>query len=133
MKFTARQLAEQLNNHNHDDSFTKFVIKTAKDNRLVIVTATGLDCITFIGAIEDEADCYMGGELFLDKEYVYTRQSKEKDRKPILSIYDKRAVYTWKFMTKIPHSKFVVLKNGKRWCEAIVFCIDDIFPVRTES
>jgi hypothetical protein len=128
MKFTAKQLAEQLNNHNYDDSFTKYVLKTAKDNKLVIVTATGLDCVTFIGAIEDEADCYMGGELFLDKEYVYTRQSKEKDRKPILSIYDKKSVYVWKFMTKIPHSKFIVLKDGKRWCEAIIFCIDDICP-----
>lgn len=128
MQVTAKQLAEMLDGFSTDDKFTTHVLKLAKSNNLVIVTAIGIDCVQFNGAISDEADCYKGGDLFIDKESVYIRQDKDKSRKLITAFWEKNRIYTWKFITKIPHAKFSMLQDGKKWCEAIIYCIDDICP-----
>lgn len=128
MSMTHSELAKMLEGHNAEDKFTKYVNKVARDNRLVILTSIGDDVLKFSGFFNDEADCMRGGEVHLRMEgeecYVYTK-SKDNTRR-IMSFWEENRQITWKFMTPIPHSKFLIKKDGKKWCEAIVFSVNDL-------
>jgi len=113
---------------NSEDSFTKHLLKIARDSRLVILTAIGDDVLSFQGFFKDEADCLKGGDLYLrmedDECVVYTK--KKEGCKKIQSFWEEYRVFKWRFITLIPHSKFAVNKGGKKWCESIIFSVDDI-------
>ena len=127
-KVTHSDLAKMLDGHDSKDKFTKYVLKMARDSRLIILTTIGDDVLNFSGFMHDEADCLRGGDVFLKIEsgecIVYTK--KKDDSKKICSFWDNKSIFKWKFLTNIPNSKFSYTKDGKRWCEAIIFSVDDI-------
>lgn len=122
-----QELASQINNFNAEDKFTKFILKEAKNKNLVIITSIGDDTVVLNGALTEEFDLFHGGSIFIDKdELAYKKQSVLNDRKKIDCIWEKNRLFTWKFMTKIPHSKFCFRRNNRSYCEGIVFCLNDI-------
>lgn len=122
-----RKLAQMLDGHEHEHGFTAHVMKLAKTNRLVIVSAIGDDVVRFEGAYNDEFDCFHGGTVFFDKDKTaYTRNCKLNSRRPIECFWEKHSNYNWKFLTTIPHAKFSMKRNGKNWCQCIVFCLEDV-------
>jgi hypothetical protein len=126
---THSDLAKMLDGHEADD-FTKHVFKTARDNRLVMLYPIGDDVLKFSGFFNNEADCFRGGDVHLvieNGELEVYRKAKESTKK-IIAFWEEHRAYTWKFLTTIPHSKFTIRKNGKKWCEAIIFKVDDIRP-----
>lgn len=138
---TSEGLAKSLDNFNAEDRFTRSVIKLAKDNNLIIVSAIGNDTITFNGALTDEFELFKGGDIFMAKEvfvptieghkeiieYVpYLKQSEKKDRIRINVFWEKNRLYTWKFLTIIPHAKFTIKKDNKYFCQGIIFSLNDI-------
>lgn len=130
MQITHVELAALIGTFDYEDKFTQNVIKTATLNGLVIVTAIGDDVIKFQGSIKDEADCLHGGDVFLAREgeevIVFKKQCPDKTRIKIQGVWEKYRTYTWKFRTLLPHSKFTLNRNGKKWCEGIVFSVKDI-------
>jgi hypothetical protein len=131
MIMTHSALAQMLEGHNAEDKFTKYVNKIARDNRLVILTTVGDDVLKFTGFFNDEADCMRGGDVHLRMEgeecWIYTKP-KESTKK-ITSFWEEHRAFTWKFLTNIPHSKFCVRKGGRKWCEAIVFSVDELINI----
>jgi len=146
---TSKALADSLNGFNAEDSFTKNVIRLAKDSKLVIVSAIGDDTITLCGGITDEFYLVKGGDIFIAKETIpehpyigcdgvkcveksyidyvpYIKQNEAKSRKRITVIWEEYRFFTWKFITTIPHSTFDMKKNGKNFCKGIVFSLTDI-------
>jgi len=127
-KVTHSELANMIKEHNYEDKLTKYILKVARENRLIILTAIGDDVLSFSGFFHDEADCLKGGDVYLKMEdgecMVYTK--KKEQSKKISSFWEEYRVYTWRFLTLVPHSKFCIKRNGKKWCEAIVFSADDI-------
>ncbi len=131
MKVTHSELAQIIKNNgdcNYEDSFTKGLLKIARDSRLVILTTIGDDVLSFQGFFKDEADGYKGCDLYLRMEdgecFVYTK--KKEGCKKISAFWEEYRVYKWRFLTLIPHSKFVVKRNGKNFSESIIFSVDDI-------
>lgn len=142
---TSEELAKSLHPWNFEDSFTKHVCRTAKENNLIIVSAIGNDTITFTGALTDEFYLVKGGNIFmaketvpaiyedgriLHKEYVeyvpYKKQGVNNDRKKIEIFWEEYKLFTWKFLTLIPHHTFEIKKNNKNFCKGIVFSLNDI-------
>lgn len=124
MVVTHKELVLLINGHNHEDKMTKFVMKTARENNLVIVSAIGDDTIQFDGAFKDEVDLFRGGQIFLEKDGIYT---KMRDGRKVINVFwEENRLFLWKFLTLVPHSKFVIKKNNKNWCEGIVICLNDI-------
>lgn len=130
MKVTSDELAKKLNNFNSEDSFTRGVIKLAKDSNLVIVSAIGNDTIVFHGAITDDFDLFHGGQIFMAKEgdeYIpYLKQNALKNRKLIEVFWNKNGLFKWKFLTLIKHSTYDLKKDGRSFCKGIIFNINDI-------
>lgn len=122
---TYTQLAQLIDCHNHEDKMTKYVVKTARDNNLIIMMAVGdNDTIQFDGAFFDEADLHKGGDVFIAKDGVYTKSGE--GRKKINVFWEEHRIFLWRFLTNIPHEKFTVKKCGKNWCQGIVFSLNDV-------
>ena len=121
---TYEELAKLINGHNFEDKMTKYVMKVARDNNLVILSAIGNDTIELNGIIHDEIDLLHGGKIFMEEDGAYTRPGE--NRVVINSFWDGTKTCMWTFLTKIPHAKFTINKNNKRWCEGIVFKLDNL-------
>ena len=112
--------------------FTKEEIETAKENGFVIVCGASDDLMEFEGAMRDEAGCFEGGNIYLDKtgviddnfvtsflsciKAIWCGGEKDKDGKEI----------TWTYETDIPHETFMIYENGEPYCRGIVFSIEDL-------
>jgi len=146
---TSEELAKSLNNRDSSDPYTKYVVKTAKENGLVIVSAIGDDTITLCGGITDEFYLVKGGDIFIAKEVVaernyigsdgikrveksyteyipYVKQNEAKTRKKINVFWEEHRLFTWKFLTTIPNHTFDIKCNGKNFCKGMVFSLKDI-------
>lgn len=121
---TYEELAKLIDGHNQEDQLTKYVMKIARDNHLIIVSAIGDDTISFDGAFHDEADLFRGGDIYIAEDGVYTRPNQ--DRVKINVFWENNGLCVWKFLTVIPHSKFIINKNNKKWCEGIVFSLKNL-------
>lgn len=122
---TYEELAKLIDGHDYEDKLTKYVMKIARDNRLIIVSATGDDTINFDGAFHDEIDLFRGGDVFLTDEGIFTKH--KPGRSKINVFWENKGLCVWKFLTLIPHSKFTINRNGKKWCEGIVFSLDKLY------
>lgn len=129
-KITADDLAIMLNGFNIEDSFTRSIVKLAKNNDLVILSSLGNDTVILSGAITDEFDLIHGGQIFLEKEnneYIpYTRNNPDKTRKKIEAFWEEYGYYKWKFLTLIKHSSYNLNRKGNVFCKGIIFNINDI-------
>lgn len=129
-KVTAEELALELNNFKAEDSFTRGVIKLAKDSNLVIVSAIGDDTIVFHGAITDDFDLFHGGQIFMAKEgneYIpYLKQNESKSRKLIEVFWSGNGLFKWKFLTLIKHSTYDLRKDNRSFCKGIIFNLNDV-------
>lgn len=67
---TKEELAAQLNGCERRDGFSKELLKTAQENKLVIIYGGSDDLVCFAGAISDEAGADNGGTIFLSKQGV---------------------------------------------------------------
>lgn len=121
---TYEDLAKLITGHNYDDSFTKYVMKIARENNLVIVSAVGDDTVQFDGTFHDEIDLFRGGNVYVTSEGIFT---KPKDGRVKINVFwEDKGLCVWKFITTIPHSKFNINRNGKKWCEGIVFSLSNL-------
>lgn len=129
-KLTTEELSLLINGSKSEDRFTKYVIKMAKDNNLVIVYTIGDDTVMFCGAVTDEFDMLHGGKIFLaieDGECIpYTKNNASKTRKVIEVFWENHSFYKWKFLTLIKHSCYDLKKDNKNFCKGIVFSLDSI-------
>ena len=110
--------------------FTKEEIETAKENGFVIVYGCSDDLMEFEGAIQDEGDCYLGGELYFNKSGIAKGGMRLPSSK-INAVWDrdedeKGNMITWTYETEIPHETFMNYEGGEPYCRGIVFSIDDV-------
>ena len=110
-------------------------LQYAKVNGAVVVFGASDDLMEFRGAIEDEIDCYEGGEAHIDKNGVIVNKCDNEDcpyfqkkilhAKVITAIWDSEG-YDWIYQTEIPHETFDILEKGEKYCRGIVFLMEDI-------
>ncbi|UZW13216.1 hypothetical protein OSC52_15370 [Clostridium pasteurianum] len=127
-----KEFAIGLTGREYGQEITKDEEKLAKELGLVVVFGYSDDNAEFRGAIYDEAGCYGGGEIFINKDGLieececdckYFKLAKEK-AKVIRAIWDKE--YCWKYETNIPHAEFEIFDDGEKFCKGIVFDIKDL-------
>lgn len=110
--------------------FTQEEIQIAKDNGFVIVYGASDDLMEFDGAINDEGECYDGGDVWFNKNGVVDAPSTIGDR-CIEALWcdaafrdDNGSIITWTYRTAIPHETFMIYENGESYCKGIIFEID---------
>ncbi|MBU7006342.1 hypothetical protein [Phosphitispora fastidiosa] len=107
--------------------------KLAKELGFVVVFGYSDDGIEFRGAIDDEAGCYLGKEIYLDKDGVFEdcncecKYSKEakKNTKVIEAVWCDGEL-AWSYKTDIPHAKFTIYEDDEPFCQGIVFDVKEL-------
>jgi len=149
---TAKELAELLIGKTENE-IAKAIEQQAKENGLVIVYGASDDLMEFRGAINDEGDCYDGGEVFFTKkgclhnqeeceealetlkENGYDVSSLELSVNKITALWCPDKIHSlggdyknvsWVYETDIPHEKFNIMEDGEIYCIGIVFSINDL-------
>lgn len=84
----------------------------AEENGLVVVFGASDDLCEERGAVDDEIDCFDGGETIIAGAKVKINWCKNG--------------YSWTYDTDIPHECFDVYENGEKYCRGIVFSIFDV-------
>ena len=110
--------------------FTKEEIETAKENGFVIVYGYSDDLMEFEGAIEDEADCYLGGGVCFNKLGIIKGRISLPSSK-VTAIWNMNEdengnLITWTYETDITHETFMIYEGGEPYCRGIVFRIEDV-------
>lgn len=127
-----KEFAMLLTGREYGNEITPAEELKAEELGFVVVFGYSDDGIEFRGAIDDEAGCYNGGEIFLDSEGIFeececdckhSKLAKEK-AKVIKAIWGKE--YPWEYGTTIPHAEFEIFEDGEKYCRGIVFDIKDL-------
>jgi hypothetical protein len=124
------KFAEQLNGRQYRNEFTEEEKQYAKENGIVIVFGASDDLIEFDGAIYDEAGCWEGGRIWLDKEgnIFNDEEPIKKDGMKYIDIFwcKEGQPFCWLYETKIPHKQFAVLEDNDCYCVGFVFYKKDL-------
>ena len=91
------------------------------------------DLIELDGAIKQEADCFYGGNFYLEKSNDEWLLKKGKGINNISAVWydqnkttDNLEVIPWSYETDIPHESFFMTFRGDPFCEGFVFRIEDL-------
>ena len=132
-QFNSKALAKALNNRDLEDGFYRFEIKCAIKSHLVIVTGYSDDLIELDGAINQEGNCFCGGNFHLEKSNKEWILKNEKRINNISAIWydqkkttDNLEIIPWSYKTDIPHESFYATYRGDPWCEGFVFRVEDL-------
>lgn len=135
---TAKELATLLNGRDYGHEITREEEKLAKENGIVVVFGYSDDNMEFRGAINDEADCYDGGEAKLNGQGLleepecgmdgdncpfYIKETKRA--KTIKAVWCAKDSAPWTYETDIPHETFNIYEDGELYCVGIVFALAD--------
>lgn len=109
MKMTEEQLAARLNGRQYGDEITRAEEQLAKENGLVVIFGASDDLCEMRGAIDDEFDCYDGGEI----------ECEEYSGK-LRAIWCPKNGGSWGYETDLPHAGFNIYEDDILYCVGIV-------------
>lgn len=118
---TKEELATILNGKQYGTIPTRKEVSLAKENNLIIVYGASDDLCEFAGAIDDEFDCYNGGEIECENlpstiEAIWD----EKDGEPL-----------WSYKTDMPHAAFNLYDGNELYCVGMVIDLSEINKLST--
>lgn len=127
---TIKEVAELFNGRQYGREGTQADFDGLGELGFVVVFGASDDLCELRGAINDEADCYNGGTIYLDADGVFYADCENEDCK-LLQRHLKtcktiEAVwcdgdYPWTYKTDIPHECFDIYEDGEKYCRGIVF------------
>ena len=133
---TKDDLCKMLDGREYIDEISTEIKEKMKGTGLVVVFGGSDDEMEFRGAINDEVGCYSGGMAYLDEPGLLKNECWEEDcpyferiKKQALTIKALWCVepdICWTYETKIPHSTFIIMEDGKRYCRGIVFDLAEV-------
>lgn len=130
---TLKDFADSLNGKQYGyPQFTEKEVQLAKEHGFVIVCGASDDLMEFNGAIYDEAGCFDGGQVWINKNGIVdintTTESCcieavwfDKTRKT-----DNGMVIPWTYRTDIVKETFMIYEEEEPYCEGFVFDINTI-------
>ena len=107
---TLKEFAKMLDGREYRHEITKEEETLAKELGFVVVFGYSDDNAELRGAIDDEIDCYDGGELY----HVDLPSTIYADWCP------EDIDCSWAYGTSIPHEKFNIYEDGELYCVGIV-------------
>jgi hypothetical protein len=150
---TVKEWAERINGFEYPADQLDDLNQEMKNDGIIIAYGTSDDLLKFWGVIYDEVGPCEGIEARISSRgkgtaFIFdeeeNRDSAEFNRKeisamqkikamPIIQIPaddDGEVLALWLIETEIPHENFNVMKDGKLFCQGIVFHVDDVKAAR---
>ena len=130
-EMTTKEIAEKLDGTISYPFVYKEVLELAKENGIVICYGCSDDLIELEGAIRDEAGCFDGGTVYINK-YGFIEDGSEL--KNTIKVFwrgecdgEKRDFEaTWEYETDIPHETFRMYDVDELYCIGMVFYLESV-------
>ena len=122
-------LANRITGRQYGSELEKDEEEWAKKNGLVVVFGASDDLAELRGAIDDEFDCFGGGEIVLDTNGVnIDGKTGEYFGRNIIKVLwsDDEDTYYWQYKTDIPHRTFEIFEGDIPYCLGIIFAMKDL-------
>lgn len=135
---TTQGLAALLNGREYGSEITKAEEEAAQKSGLVVVFGQSDDLMEFRGAIDGEVDCYDGGTAYIDGNGLFNEGSiceecteckileERKESCCTISARWCKGDFPWSYHTEIPHETFEIFEGSERYCQGIVFSVDEL-------
>lgn len=138
---TKESVAALLNGREYGDEISREESASAKAAGLVVVYGYSDDNMELRGAIDDEVGCYGGKTIVVSKRGVVPLPDRDERRvlaklgvlelvqssgHEIEAQWCKRPGYSWTYGTDIPHATFDIMEEGEKFCQGIVFSLEDL-------
>lgn len=139
---TLKEFAKKLDGRNYRNEIFSIEEIQAKKLGFVVVFGYSDDNMELRGAISEEISCYGGGDCYIETDGIFEECECEckysiKAREGMHQIKaiwcDKESDYAWRYETLIPHETFEILDDGDRFCQGIVFDINNLVQRRNEA
>ncbi|MHC1722479.1 MAG: hypothetical protein AB9836_04640 [Aminipila sp.] len=125
----SKDIAKKLDGRQYGAEITKEEEKLVKELGLVVAFGASDDLMEFRGAIDDEAGCFDGGIVNIDKTGAINADADDQKLKYSIEALWCDGQYTWSYKTDIPHETFSIYEDDKKYCLGIVFSINDLIKV----
>ncbi len=134
---TAKELATMLNGREMRNEIARNEAEAAREAGLVVAFGYSDDCVQFYGAINGEADCYDGGDIYVTASGIldecdcgnercpYITAAKESASK-IKAVWNDEGNPCWTYETDVPHETFEIYEDGELFCVGIVFSTESL-------
>ena len=128
-----KELVGLIGNLGYREEASDEAIAFAKENGIVIVWGESDDLIEFRGAIDEEGDCWDGGDFYINQDGLfedncdckYAKQAKEKYVKLSAIWCGKDTDWSWSYKIDVPHETFEIMDDDEKYCKGIVFYLKD--------
>lgn len=137
---TAKELAKTLNGRQYTMEILPDEEREAKESGLVVIFGCSDDLVELRGAIDDEVGAYKGTTIYISKDgNLLDRPDCDTSECPYYKavVSAAREIQVewhnnspnWTFKTSIPHETFSILDGEIKFCEGIVFNIEEVKDV----
>lgn len=116
-------IEKHLQNCEYGAELSKEAEQEAKENGFVVVFGASDDLCEFRGAVKDEAECWCGGNLYINSKGDIVG-NEQPEYKLIEAVWGNSGA-SWTYETDIPHETFTVTEDGEPYCIGIVFRLAD--------
>ena len=130
---TIHEFAAMLDGREYGYEITPAEEKQAKELGFVVVYGYSDYNAELSGAMSDEAGCYNGGTIHLDKNGIFENCDSDckyalaaKGLCKIIEAVWCEGDYSWTYKTDIPHATFDIVEDGEKYCRGIVFDIKSL-------
>lgn len=103
-------------------------IEEAKELGYAIIYGCSDDLCELRGAIDDEIDCYEGGDVYISKTSDRASSYKRNEDDHLITAVwcDKERGCDWSYKTDLPHAEFELYSAGELFCIGIVIDMNAI-------
>ena len=134
MSENVKKWAEKLDGREIGNELTGDEIKELEALGLVVVFGASDDLCEFRGAIDDEAGCFDGGDIYVSEKGMIAKNMDMfnefvPENSPEFALIKAcwgRDGYSWSYETDIPHEFFEIFDDGEPYCLGIIFDIANL-------
>ncbi|WP_206512989.1 hypothetical protein [Larkinella soli] len=132
------RFARLIDNARYGAELTFEQEKEARDLGLVVVFGASDDLMELRGALDDELDCYDGGTFYLDKNGPLPNRDEIEEDGALEAYFERKKAahkieavwgegeWSWSYRTDIPHATFTVFEDREKYCQGIVFALNNL-------
>lgn len=142
---TKETLAQQLDGREYPFDLTKEETRLCELSRLVVVAGASDDLMEFYGFIRDERGAPGGAYIAAATGLLEDHNADDCEcefcgykalisrARTVTATWCPTPDISWVIDSDIPHAKFTIMEDGERFCEGIVFNIDDAHILEVKS
>lgn len=133
---TPKEMAARLDGRQYMNEISDKEIEFARENRLVVIFGRSDDMTVLLGAVNDAIGSFEGASIYFNHDGILINKCdnpecpyfvKElEDARVVTAVWSDFDDPCWSHKTDIDHASFMIYEEKEKYCQGIVFSLDDL-------